>query len=424
MGFYRETIRDYFLLDTPVENMFINEYMTTAPGDYVKVYLFALMYAGLDTELTNGDIARHLNMEPEDVLKAWSYWEKLNVIRKHSKGSESGFDYDVEFIVLKEQLYGEAAAPQMAMQTIGQLMEDPPIRQMITDIEQITGRVYSSSELEKILDWIEEYQIQPDTITYAFRHARKLKKNSLKYVTRLVNDWGSRGLRDVASVEEDLAKQDRKVTLRRRVFQALGFNRTATEEEQRIIDSWFDEMDLSMETVLDACSRTSGITNPNINYVNKVLTSWKEEGRTGKNAPASDKPTGREIMDYYDALRRKKEEEADQRRREVYEALPRVREIEEEIGRLNTELSRIIISDTVDKKKASAGIRQQMEALNMEKAFLLTENDYELNYMDVQYACPKCQDTGILESGEKCQCCEEVTREEINRLLSPAGTQN
>ena len=27
MGFYKEEIKDYFLLDTPVENMFINEYI-------------------------------------------------------------------------------------------------------------------------------------------------------------------------------------------------------------------------------------------------------------------------------------------------------------------------------------------------------------------------------------------------------------
>ena len=47
MGFIKEKTRDYFLLDTSVENIFINEYMAGAPGDFVKVYLFALMYAGL-----------------------------------------------------------------------------------------------------------------------------------------------------------------------------------------------------------------------------------------------------------------------------------------------------------------------------------------------------------------------------------------
>ena len=33
MGFYKEKTKDYFLLDTQVENMFINEYMVSAPGD-------------------------------------------------------------------------------------------------------------------------------------------------------------------------------------------------------------------------------------------------------------------------------------------------------------------------------------------------------------------------------------------------------
>jgi len=418
MGFYRENVKDYFLLDTPVENLFINEYMKAAPGDYVKVYLFALMYSGLDAKLTNADVAKALGLDPEDVLKAWTYWEKQNLIRKHMKGSESGFDYDVEFLVLKEQLYGQPAAPQTSVQSISRLMEDPPIKQMIMDIEQITGRVFSSSELQKILSWIEDYQMLPETITYAFSYAKKQRKNSLKYVHAVVQDWGSRGLRDVASVEEDLGKKDRRHMMQRRVFQALGFARNATEEEQRIIDSWFDELGMSLETVLDACSRTSGISSPNINYVNKVLQNWNKEGKTEKADP--DELTGRQIMEYYDLLRQTEEAEAQQRTQEVYAKVPKIQKIEDEITALNSELSRIIISDTVDKKKAGAKIRQEMERLNMEKAFLLTENDYELDYMDIHYTCPLCKDTGLLESGEKCQCYEKVTRDQINSLLTRA----
>ena len=425
MGFYREQIRDYFLLDTAVENMFINEYMKSAPGEYVKVYLFALMYAGLGVELTNADVAKHLNMELEDVLKAWTYWEKQNVIRKHMKGSESGFDYDVEFVMLKEQLYGESDVAATAVQSIGQLLEDPPVRQMIENIEQITGRVYSSSEMQKILSWIEDYQILPETITYAFSYAKKQRKQSLKYVAKLVNDWGSRGLRDVASVEEALGREDRRRTMHRRVFQALGFSRGATEEEQRIMDSWFEEMGMPLETVLEACGRTSGITNPNINYVNKVLQNWQKEGRiTGSGTGAGGargpggRPTSREIMQYYDLLQQKAEREAEQRRKEVYRKVPRIKEIEDGINALNSELSRIIISDTVDKKKAGAKIRTEMENLGMEKAFLLTENEYELDYMEPHYNCPLCKDTGILESGEKCQCYEKVTREQIDQIRS------
>ncbi len=418
MGFYKEEIKDYFLLDTPVENMFINEYMAAAPGDYVKVYLFSLMYAGLGVDLSNADVARHLHMEAEDVLKAWTYWEKQGIIRKHRKGSESGFDYDVEFILLKEQLYGQSSWTQAPTQSISQLMEDPQVKQMVSDIEQISGRVYSSTEMQKMLAWIDDYQLLPEVITYAFRYGKKQKKNNLKYVTALVQDWGSRGLRDQASVEEYLGRNDRRHAMHRRVFQALGFSRNATEEEQRIMDSWFSEegMDLSLETVLDACSRTSGISSPNINYVNKILQSWKQEGRTSRQHAGTGAPTSREIMEYYELLRQKEEREAAARQKQVYAAVPRIRQIDDELNTLNSELSRIIISDVVDKKKAGSKIRQEMDDLNLEKAFLLTENNFELDHMDMQYTCPKCRDTGILETGEKCQCYEAVTREKIEEI--------
>ena len=71
----RQQPKEYYLLDTGVENMFINEYMPMAPGEYVKVYLFALMYADIGEEMSNRMIAKQLDIQEEDVLKAWNYWE-------------------------------------------------------------------------------------------------------------------------------------------------------------------------------------------------------------------------------------------------------------------------------------------------------------------------------------------------------------
>ena len=132
MGFIKEKTRDYFLLDTSVENIFINEYMAGAPGDFVKVYLFALMYAGLGVELTNEDIAKNLSMEHEDVLKAWNHWEKMGAVRKVRRNPEDKFDYDVEFRVLREQLYGEKEPkrPGVSDQNVQSFMADNDIQDM------------------------------------------------------------------------------------------------------------------------------------------------------------------------------------------------------------------------------------------------------------------------------------------------------
>ena len=110
MAFRREVISDLYLMDTSVENMFINEYMATAPGNYVKVYLIGLMYLNTGAEITNAGIANNLGIEEEDVLKAWNYWENQGIIKKHFTGEHDRLSYDVEFLSLKEQLYGSKAS--------------------------------------------------------------------------------------------------------------------------------------------------------------------------------------------------------------------------------------------------------------------------------------------------------------------------
>ena len=43
MKYVIEETNDFFLNDTAIENLFISEYIVSAPGDYVKVYLFGAM---------------------------------------------------------------------------------------------------------------------------------------------------------------------------------------------------------------------------------------------------------------------------------------------------------------------------------------------------------------------------------------------
>ena len=417
MGFIKEKTRDYFLLDTSVENIFINEYMAGAPGDFVKVYLFALMYAGLGVELTNEDIAKNLSMEHEDVLKAWNHWEKMGAVRKVRRNPEDKFDYDVEFRVLREQLYGEKEPkrPGVSDQNVQSFMADKDIQDMFREIERIAGRIISGTEMMEILSWINDYNATPEIIVYGFSYCARRKKKNLKYIGAVVNSWATEGMRDVETVEKYLSGIEKKQHLYGRVFQALGFSRRATEEEQRIMDSWFETMDFSLEKVLTACSKTSGISNPNINYVNKVLLNWYEEQQSGKTGSRKELTTS-DITGYYSFLRMTEEQEAEQRRQEVYDKVPRIKEIEKEINGYSAELSKIIISNRVDRKQASDTIKHKVESLSTEKAFLLTDNGFELDYMDIKYTCPYCKDTGILETGERCQCFGEVTKEKIQLI--------
>ena len=335
MGFRREKVNDYFLLDTGVENIFINEHMASAPGDFVKVYLLALMYANLELDITNEEIARHLSLEHEDVLKAWNYWEKIGAVRKIRKNQEDKFNYDIEFIVLKEQLYGKTNKKSYTTDyNTHSLMADKEIKDMFAAIEKTTGRVISGTELMEVLSWINDFGATPEVIVYGYSYCIQKKKKDIKYIAAVIKAWARDGLRDVISVEKHLSENEKKQYLYKRVFQALGFSRNSTEEERRIMDTWFETMEFSLDKVLEACSKTSGITNPNINYVNKVLVNMYEKSNTGSTASldgSRKELSSGDIMKYYELLRQKNEADAEERRRAVYDAVPRIKEIEDEI---------------------------------------------------------------------------------------------
>ena len=61
---------------TVVTNEFIDQYMASANGEYVKVYLYLLRHQNELIEV--GAIADALNHTEADVRRALAYWEKVD----------------------------------------------------------------------------------------------------------------------------------------------------------------------------------------------------------------------------------------------------------------------------------------------------------------------------------------------------------
>ena len=77
----------------------------------------------------------------------------------------------------------------------------------------------------------------------------------------------------------------------------------ATDGEKKIIDKWFDEMGFSLERILDACQKTVGIQNPNVNYVNKILENWQKEAASfGRDVNRKTTVSQTDLNSYYDFL--------------------------------------------------------------------------------------------------------------------------
>ncbi len=430
MNFRREPIEDYYLLNTQVENIFINEYMTSAPGDYVKVYLFALMYAGHSLPMDNFTIAKQLSMDIEDVLKAWTFWEKMGIVKKYYANREDKLHYQVEFTNLKEKIYGTPKKKKDKhdessdnSRKVIEALEDHKIKNMFQSIEKIMGRAYHGNEPIEILSLMEDYGATPEVIVFAYTFATANKgTNTHKYIFSIIKEWSNRGLKTKEQVEEYLQETDKKHFLYKRVLKSLGFMRNPTEAEKSIMDTWFDEWGVSIDKVLEACGKTTGIPNPNINYVNSIVKSrvfpketTSDKERTSAGGVGVNR-TG-QVYQYYEELRRKNEESAEVRRKEVYSQIPRIKELEEQSMELGMEISKVMLSGGPSAQIRLQQIKKQIDGINQEKAYLLTENNFKIDYMDIVYTCPLCSDTGIQDSGGRCVCFDKAYSNMQKNLL-------
>ena len=71
---------------TLVENVFIDQYMPGANGEYVKLYLYLLRCAGTGRELSISSIADFFDHTEKDVRRALTYWEKLSLLKLRYDG--------------------------------------------------------------------------------------------------------------------------------------------------------------------------------------------------------------------------------------------------------------------------------------------------------------------------------------------------
>ena len=273
--------------DTPIDNIFINDYMPQADGTYVKVYLMGLKYAKDRQDFNNDTLAKNLKLPLADVLNAWNYWESEGIIIKHETDDE--YNYIVEFVNLKQyyvdnvykhiRIVNDKNKYVVDNEQLISTARNPEIKTMMEEIEDMLGRPLKINEKQKIITWLNKYKMAPYIMTQAFSYCVNNKKvKRFSYIESVVSAWYDAGVKDLDTMVEYLEKRNDRFSAYSRISKALGFNRTLTEAEMRTIDKWIDEWDFSMEMVLRCLDNSTKINNPNLNYFDKILSQWYKNG--------------------------------------------------------------------------------------------------------------------------------------------------
>ena len=183
--------KDAALFDaTPVDNMFISEYMLRAPGDYVKVYLYALMLCAHPSErMSNASMARDLDMTEEDVVHAFRYWSRSGLVRQVA-------DNPPAYVIL--------SAKQLAMTRAMNPGEQLYHREFMEEVSRILGgRTLAAGDCQTIFEWMDVLELPEEVVLMLLQTEMKQSggRVSIRIADQRAREWARSGIRTVEDVE-------------------------------------------------------------------------------------------------------------------------------------------------------------------------------------------------------------------------------
>ena len=250
---------------TPIDNVFIRDYLPAAKGDYVKVYLYALYVQQSDATLD--DMAHDLDMDKADVEAALRYWERRALVTRVSdQPSEYVFHSPLE------------------------RSQNPKNAPLIADMEYVefSESVYAAfgdrrklrpPEIALAYEWVKELGLPQEAVLMLINHA--ISANGVNFSFKRLEPTAAR-MKD----ENVLSAEDAEQFLRRdqasrdgarAVLRQMGKRRLPSEDELTLYVKWRDEWKFAHDAVISACAEmTKG--DPSFMYLDRILAGIRARG--------------------------------------------------------------------------------------------------------------------------------------------------
>lgn len=256
---------------TPIENMFLLEYLPSAPDGFLRVYLYARMLC-LHPELGGeiGDVARALRMDEEAVFNAFHYWEQQGLVEKLS-------DRPASYAILPLR-NGASPVCDLDRDYYKYREYNSSLQEMFGAEELLKPKHYKIAN-----DWLNMLGYTQDAalklLAYEMRMPGGKRADSVfRRADKRAVDWAERGIHSLEDVEKAIAYDDSVYSMARAVMQQLAINRKPTANELDCVRRWIHEWKLSEADVLAACEHTTKSRAPSIAYLDAILKARVDSG--------------------------------------------------------------------------------------------------------------------------------------------------
>ena len=187
------------------------------------IFLMYLYNQGNKFLFDPGKFGEELNIELMDVMNYVGILTDKHFIRVESKKNEKGV---MEEFVIMEDFYNK-----LSMITIDEVNKETDEKDynIFEVIEKEFGRTISPMEYEIIKAWVDS-GVNPDVIKEAVKEATFNGVSNLRYIDKIIYEWGKLGIKTVADVEKNRMKR------------SSSKEQTPEDVDMDVIEwNWFDD---------------------------------------------------------------------------------------------------------------------------------------------------------------------------------------
>ena len=174
---------------TPIENMFLDNYLPIVDEISLKVYLFLYkrLFGSYKSELSVKCIAEELRFSEVQVMNALKYWKNNQLLdyTLDKKGNVEKIEFVNNFALYAGGVYDDNVEKE-------KVIEKPMIdnKEYFNKIERLTGLSLKPHEITEIISHIEETGHGMDLVYKAYEYANSMGKSmSVKYVIGILRAW-------------------------------------------------------------------------------------------------------------------------------------------------------------------------------------------------------------------------------------------
>lgn len=297
---------------TSVSNVFIDEYMSNANGEFVKIYLYLLRCMNSpDPAISISAMADKFEHTEKDIKRALNYWERMHLLRLEYDREENltgvcfvdsedslpasednvresqsisteqtTEDISEEPAVARQSANVETAKPartakEYSADELRNFRKDENVAELIFITERYLGRTLSPTDTSSILYWNDSLGLSLDLIEYLVEYCVSRGHTSMQYIEKVALNWAEANVQTVEQAKQISTLHSQLYFSVLRAFGISGRNLVASEME--LIDKWKNVFGFSSEIILEGCKRTmQAIHQPNFNYTDRILSEWNK----------------------------------------------------------------------------------------------------------------------------------------------------